>query len=105
MKLVGFQQPTCSGVRMEFVVGTISLSCELFRTAVFVHVGPAQLCTENVVLFYMCRAVEIAWLTQIIRHNSVSVRLRLVAFRCLHSPVDNNNARSCLMIFTSLCWV
>ena len=29
-KLVGNQQPTCLCVKMEFVVGTISLSCELF---------------------------------------------------------------------------
>jgi len=29
MKLVGYQQPTCLCVKMEFVVGTISLSCEL----------------------------------------------------------------------------
>jgi len=27
MKLVGYQQPTCLCVIMEFVVGTISLSC------------------------------------------------------------------------------
>jgi len=30
MKRVGYQQPTCLCVKMEFVVGTISLSCELF---------------------------------------------------------------------------
>ena len=29
-KLVGNQQPTCLCVKMEFVVGTILLSCELF---------------------------------------------------------------------------
>jgi len=29
-KLVGYQQPTCLCVKMEFVVGTISLSCELY---------------------------------------------------------------------------
>jgi len=29
MKLVGYQ-PTCLCVKMEFVVGTISLSCKLF---------------------------------------------------------------------------
>jgi len=29
MKLVGYQQPTCLCVKMEFVVRTISLSCEL----------------------------------------------------------------------------
>jgi len=30
MKLVGYQQPTCLCVRMEFVVGIISLSCEVY---------------------------------------------------------------------------
>jgi len=30
MKLVGYQQPICLCVKMEFVVGTISLSCKLF---------------------------------------------------------------------------
>ena len=37
---------------MEFVVRTISVSCELFSLskAAFVHVGPAQLCAENGVL-------------------------------------------------------
>jgi len=30
MKLVGYRQPTCFCVKMEFVVGTISLSCELY---------------------------------------------------------------------------
>jgi len=29
MKLVGYQHPTCLCVKMEFVVGIISLSCEL----------------------------------------------------------------------------
>jgi len=30
MKLVGYQQPPCLFVQMEFVVGNILLSCELF---------------------------------------------------------------------------
>jgi len=30
MKLVAYQQPTCLCVKMEFVVGIISLSCELY---------------------------------------------------------------------------
>jgi len=49
---------------MEFMVGTISLSCKLFslRAAVFVHVRPAQLRTENDASVYMCTAVEVAWL-------------------------------------------
>jgi len=52
LKLVGYQQPTCLCVMMEFVVGTISLSCELsslscelssLSKAAFVHVRPAEL--------------------------------------------------------------
>ena len=63
MKLVGYQS-TCLCVMMEFVVGTISLSCELcsLSKAAFVHVRPAQLCTENSTSIYMCSAVEVAWL-------------------------------------------
>ena len=56
MKLVGYQQPTCLCVVMEFVVGTISLSCELYSLskAAFAHVRLAQLCTENGISIYMC---------------------------------------------------
>jgi len=61
-------------VKMEFVVGTISLSRELFFSgAVFVHGRSAQLCTENSVSFYMCSAVEVAWLAQNIRHSNTRV--------------------------------
>jgi len=75
MKLVGYQQPTCLWVMMEFVVGDISLLCELcsLSKAAFVHVRPAQLCTENGITICMCSAVEVAWLAQIFRHSSRSV--------------------------------
>jgi len=75
MKLVGYQQPTCLCVEMEFVVGTISLSCELFllSEATFVHMRPAQFCTENGVSIYLCSAVEVAWLAQNFRHSSTRV--------------------------------
>jgi len=75
MKLVGSQQPACLCVMMEFVVGTISLSCELcsLSKADFVHVRPAQLCTENGLSIYMCSAVEVAWLAQNFRHSSTRV--------------------------------
>jgi len=75
MKLVGYQLPTCLCVKMEFVVGTISLSCELcsLSKAAFVHVGPAQLCTENSISIYMCSAVKVAWLAQNFRRNSTRV--------------------------------
>jgi len=61
-KLVAYQQPTCLCVKMEFVVGTISFSCEWcsYSKVAFVHVGPAQLCTENSVSIFMCSAVEVA---------------------------------------------
>ena len=64
MKLVDYQQSVCLCVMMEFVVGTISLSCELcsLSKAAFVHVRPAQLCTEIGISIYMCSAVEVAWL-------------------------------------------
>jgi len=64
MKLVGYQQPTCLCVMMEFVVATISLSCELcsLSKAAFVHARLAQLCTENGISINMWSAVEVAWL-------------------------------------------
>jgi len=46
------------------------VNCILFRGDVFVHVGSAQLSTENCVSFYMCSAVELAWLAQNIRQSS-----------------------------------
>jgi len=49
------------------------VNCIHFRTAVFVRVGSAQLCTGNGVSFCMCSAVEVAWLAQIIRHGSTRV--------------------------------
>ena len=78
-KLVGYNQPTCLCVNMEIVVGNISFSCELysFSWSCFVHVGLAQLCTENGVSLYMCSAVEVAWLAQNIRRSSKRVWLHL----------------------------
>jgi len=78
-KLVGYHQPICLCVKMELVVGTISLSCELFFSgAVFVHVRSAQLCTENSVSFHMRSAAEVAWLAQNILHSNT--RMWLVGF-------------------------
>ena len=75
MELVGYQQPTCVYIMMEFVVGTISLSCELcsLSKAALVHVRSAQLCKENGISIYMCSAVEVAWLAQSFRHDSARV--------------------------------
>ena len=60
---------------MEFVVGTISLSCELYSLskAAFAHVSLAQLCTENGISIYMCSAVEVTWLAHNFRHSSTRV--------------------------------
>jgi len=52
-------------------------NCIHFRGAVFVHVGSAQLCSGIGVSFYMCSAVEVAWLAQNIRHSSIRVWLHL----------------------------
>ena len=79
MELVGYQQPICLCVMMEFVVGAILLSCELcsLSKAAFVHVRSEQLCTENGISIYMCSAVEVAWLAQNFRHSSTRVWLHL----------------------------
>jgi len=52
-----------------------SLSCGLcsLSEAAFVHVRPAQLCTENAISIYMCSAVEVAWLAYNFRHSSTRV--------------------------------
>jgi len=73
--MVNPRLPTCLCVKIEFVVGTISLSCELrsLSKAAFVHVRSAQLCTENGISIYMCSAVEVAWLAQNFRHSSIRV--------------------------------
>jgi len=59
--------------------------CIHFRRAVFVYVRLAQLCTRNGVSFYMCSAVELAWLAQKIRQSSTRtcVISSAVALRCL----------------------
>ena len=77
---------------MEFMVGSFRWNSWLepfrvnftpFRATVFVHMEPAQLCAGNGVSFCMCSAVNVACFLQNIRHVSASVRLRLVAFKCL----------------------
>jgi len=75
LKPVGYQQPTRLCVKMEFVAATISPSYELYSLskAAFVHVGLVQLCTGNGVSFYMCSAVEVAWLAQNVRQSNARV--------------------------------
>ena len=75
MKLVGYQQPTCLCVMMELWLEPFRfhVNCIHFRAAVSVRVGLAQLCTENGVSFYMCSAVEVAYLAQNFRHSSTHV--------------------------------
>ena len=72
-----------SGWNLSLEPFRFHMNCFHFRAAVFVHVSPAQLCTETGVSINMCSAVEVAWLAESIRHRSASVRLRLVVFRCL----------------------
>jgi len=59
------------------------VNCFYFRAAIFIRMGPAKLCTENGVSFYMSSAVKVARLAQNIRHNSTIVRLCQVSFKCL----------------------
>jgi len=59
------------------------VNCFIFRAAVFFHVVPKKLRTDNGVSFYLCSAVGVAWLSQKIRHSGISVRSRLVGFKCL----------------------
>ena len=60
---------------MEFVVEQFRfhVNCIHFRRVVFVHVGLAQLCTGHGVSFYICSAVEVAWLAQNIRQSKTRV--------------------------------
>jgi len=69
-ELAGYQQPTCLCIKMEF----LHVNCIHFRGAVFIHVGQAQLCTVNGVSFYMCSAVEVAWLAENIRHSQCRIK-------------------------------
>jgi len=73
--VVGYQQPACLCITIEFVVGTFCfhVNCIHCRGAVFVHVVSAQFCTEDGVSFYMCSALQVAWLALNIRHSSTRV--------------------------------
>jgi len=64
MKLAGYQQRTYLCVKMEFMVGTISLSCELysFSWSCFRSRGSDTIVYENDVSIYMWSAAEVAWL-------------------------------------------
>jgi len=60
------------------------VNCIHFHGAVLVHVGPAEVCTENGVSIYMCSAVEVAWLAQIF-DTAVAYTCGIastMAFRC-----------------------
>jgi len=88
MKLVGYQQPTCLCVKMEFVVGNISLSCELcsLSWSCFHSYGVGTIVYGKwCSVLRACIAVEVAWLAQNIRHNSNTYAIAsTVAFRCLY---------------------
>ena len=58
-------------------INRFHVNCIHFRGAAFVHVGSAQLCTENGISFYICSAVEVAWLARNNRRSSTCVWLHL----------------------------
>ena len=61
--------------RLGFTLGTALATCQRpsVSKAAFVHMRPAQLCTENGVSICMYSAVEVAWLAQNFRHSSTRV--------------------------------
>jgi len=76
MKVVGYSTAcfsVCEDGTRCWNMFRFHVSCTHFRGAFFVHLGSAQLCTENGVPFHMCSAVEVALLAQKIRH--ISARL------------------------------
>ena len=106
-KLVGYHQPILVSVsRWNLWLETfrIHVNCIHLRGAVFVHVGQAQLCTENGVSLYMRSAVEVARLAQNIRRSSTRVWFHLQWHLDISSEYCSNNS-SYLMIFTSLLHV
>ena len=70
---------------MEIVVGSISLSCELYSLSwsCFRSCGVGTIVYGVWCFVCMCSAVGVAWLAQNIRHSSTRVGLRPVAFGCL----------------------
>ena len=74
-KLVGHQLVSVSRWNswLELEPFCFCVNCIHFRAVVFVHAGLAQSCTGNGASFYMCRAVEVAWFAQNIRHSSTRV--------------------------------
>jgi len=100
-KLVGINSLLVSVSRRNswFETFRFHVNCIHFCGAFFVRVRPAQLCTQNSVSFYMCSAVEVAWLAQNIRHSSTRVWLHL-QWR-LGMYLVNNSDSSYLTILTS----
>jgi len=73
MKLVGYQQPTCLCVMMEFVVGTISLSCELCSPSEAAFVHEAGTIVYGKLCFDFHVQCCVAWIAQNFRHSSTCV--------------------------------
>ena len=78
-------KPICLCIRMEFVIGTISRSCELFSLlcSCFRLCGTGASVYGKWCFVFMCSAVGVAWFARNIRHISTSGRLRLGAFKNL----------------------
>jgi len=57
-KLIGYQQPTCLCVKMEFVAGTISLSCELYPLPwMFSFMWVRHKCVRKMAFRFACAAL------------------------------------------------
>jgi len=104
-KLVGYQKPTCLCVKMEFVVGNVSRSCQLYSLSwsCFCSCGVDTIVYGKWCFILHVQCCEVAWLAQNIRHSSTRVWLHL---QWRSGSLVNNNATSYLPIFAiSLCWV
>jgi len=64
------------GPALRFYIGprTWHLPRPAVSKAAFIHMTPAQLCTENGVSIYMCSAVKIALLAQNVWYSTIGVR-------------------------------
>ena len=89
-KLVGYQQPTCLCVKMEFMVGTISLSRGLYSLSW----SCCRSCGVDTIVYekwcfvshaQCCGSCMVSTIAQNIRHSSnACVNASTMAFRCLH---------------------
>ena len=65
-KLIGYQQPTGLYVKMKFMVGNISLSCELYSLSwsCLGSCGVGKIVCGKWCFIFLLQCCEVAWLAQ-----------------------------------------